>query len=248
VDRSYREHPPPPGLAGLVACTWTSHDGEVEVLPDGCADVVFDGGRLVVAGPATTVKLAPATPGLPRCGVRFRTGAAFAALGAPADGLRDLGPELTELWGRAARRLEDRVSAAPTIEAAAQALLEGVAARLPADSDPLVHAVLKGVRPLYVQARELGISERQLRRRFERAVGYGPATLRRIRRFQRFLALAQAAPPQATLAWLAADAGYADQAHLARETRRLAGRTPSALLAAGATPTGDPAPVAGLAA
>jgi AraC-like DNA-binding protein len=241
----YREHAPPPGLEAHVACVWLSHDGAVDVLPDACADIVFEAGRLVVAGPATTVKRADATPGSPRCGVRFRTGSAAAALGVPADVLRDLGPDLTELWGAAALRLQDRVNAAPTIEVAAAALLRGLADRLPGprDGDPYVRALVrdehKGVRPLYVQARELGFSERQLRRRFERAVGYGPATLRRIQRFQRFLAVATASPPGTALARLAADAGYADQAHLAREARRLSGRTASELLARGTQPTGE---------
>ncbi|MCZ4495406.1 MAG: AraC family transcriptional regulator, partial [Conexibacter sp.] len=80
---------------------------------------------------------------------------------------------------------------------------------------------------------------RQLRRRFVRAVGYWPATLARVQRFQRFLGHAQRTPG-ASLARLAADAGYADQAHLARECRRLAGVPPSALLAAGAGPAGEP--------
>jgi methylphosphotriester-DNA--protein-cysteine methyltransferase len=84
------------------------------------------------------------------------------------------------------------------------------------------------------------LSERQLRRRFEHAVGYGPATLARVQRFQRFLAHAQRTPT-APLARLAADAGYADQAHLARECRRLAGLPPRALLATGAAPAGEPA-------
>jgi AraC-like DNA-binding protein len=159
--------------------------------------------------------------------------------------VRDHGPELSELWGPAARRLQDRVAAAPTIDAAATALLRGLAERLPGphDGDPLVRAIVrdqpKGVRPLYVRARDLGLSERQLRRRFERAVGYGPATLRRIQRFQRFLAIAHASASGTSLARLAADAGYADQAHLAREARRLSGRTPSELLAGGAAPTGE---------
>lgn len=241
----YREYAPPPGLEAHVACVWTSHDGEINVLPDACADIVFESGRLVVAGPATAAKLAAATPGQPRCGVRFRTGSAGAALGVPADVLRDHGPALDELWGAEARRLQDRVAAAPTVEAAAAALLRGLAGRLPGprDGDPLVRAIVraqpKGVRPLYVRAREIGLSERQLRRRFERAVGYGPATLLRIQRFQEFLALAHAAPAGTSLARLAADAGYADQAHLAREARRLSGLTPTELLARGATPTGE---------
>jgi AraC-like DNA-binding protein len=80
------------------------------------------------------------------------------------------------------------------------------------------------------------VSERQLRRRFERGVGYGPRTLRRVLRFQRFLGLAHGG---GSLARLAADAGYADQAHLVRDCRSLAGMTPSALLAAGASAAGE---------
>ena len=90
-------------------------------------------------------------------------------------------------------------------------------------------------------ARAAGLSERQLRRRFERAVGYGPSTLARVLRFQRFLRRAHAPESRAApLARLAAEAGYADQAHLARECRRLSGLSPSSLLATGATPAGEP--------
>jgi len=74
------------------------------------------------------------------------------------------------------------------------------------------------------------VSERQLLRRCTAALGYGPKTLGRILRFQRFRALA-AAREGAALVDLAADAGYADQAHLTRECVRLAGETPSAHLA-----------------
>jgi transcriptional regulator GlxA family with amidase domain len=86
---------------------------------------------------------------------------------------------------------------------------------------------------------DVGLGERQLRRRVERAVGYGPATLVRVLRFQRFLGLAEADGGQSTLARLASDAGYADQAHLARECRRLSGLPPSELLASGAGAAGE---------
>ena len=62
----------------------------------------------------------------------------------------------------------------------------------------------------------LGVSERQLRRRFADAVGYGPKTLARVLRFQRFLALGRR--PAATWRAWRCGAGYADQAHLTRET------------------------------
>ena len=69
--------------------------------------------------------------------------------------------------------------------------------------------------------------------RFEESFGYGPKTLDRILRFHRFRRLRQASG-NASTAVLAVEAGYADQAHLIRESRRLSGITPSALAATGA--------------
>jgi transcriptional regulator GlxA family with amidase domain len=82
----------------------------------------------------------------------------------------------------------------------------------------------------------LGISERQLRRRFEGAVGYSPRTLARVLRLQRFLALSRNG---SELARLAAEAGYADQPHLTRDCARLTGLPAAALLATGAGPAGE---------
>ncbi|MGH2872178.1 MAG: helix-turn-helix transcriptional regulator [Solirubrobacteraceae bacterium] len=73
-------------------------------------------------------------------------------------------------------------------------------------------------------AAELGFSERQLRRRFLASVGYGPKILQRVLRLRRFLAA-----ERHHLARAALDAGYADQAHLARECVRLTGLSPSEL-------------------
>jgi AraC-like DNA-binding protein len=81
-------------------------------------------------------------------------------------------------------------------------------------------------------AERLDVSERQLRRRCQAAVGYGPATLRRVLRFRRFVSWADAGAPGGDLATIAAELGYADQAHLTRECTRLAGQTPTALIAA----------------
>ena len=180
---SYRELPPPPGLEAHVACLWTSHDRATRVLPDACADIVFVAGRVIVAGPATEAISATPTPGQGRCGVRFRVGSAGAVLGLPVIELLDLAVPVAELWGAAGRRLEDRVAAAPTIEAALAALTRGVAERVPrpaaatrssaAPRSPWCATARRCPRP----AARVGLGERQLRRRFERAVGYGPATL-----------------------------------------------------------------------
>jgi methylphosphotriester-DNA--protein-cysteine methyltransferase len=91
---------------------------------------------------------------------------------------------------------------------------------------------------LHLVARDLKISERQLRRRFTRTVGYGWRTLTRVQRLQRLLAAAQSTPGRG-LAGLASAAGYADQAHLSRDVARLTGQTPRQLLASGAHTAGE---------
>jgi AraC-like DNA-binding protein len=75
---------------------------------------------------------------------------------------------------------------------------------------------------------ELGLSERTLRRRFEGAFRYGPKTLDRILRFQRYLSSGRGLERGAA-ARRATAAGYADQSHLVRECRRLALCTPGQL-------------------
>ncbi|TPK77533.1 AraC family transcriptional regulator [Mesorhizobium sp. B2-4-17] len=76
-------------------------------------------------------------------------------------------------------------------------------------------------------AERLGWSRKHLAGSFSNAIGIGPKTLSRIVRFNRALGLSR----QQTADWadIAADCGYADQAHLVREFRELAGETPTAL-------------------
>jgi len=76
-------------------------------------------------------------------------------------------------------------------------------------------------------AGEIGWSRKHLAQRFSDAIGIGPKTLSRIVRFNRALSLSK--PRDDDWAGIAADCGYADQAHLVREFRQLAGQTPTAL-------------------
>ncbi|MFI9360314.1 helix-turn-helix domain-containing protein [Kitasatospora sp. NPDC053057] len=200
------------------------------VLPDGCMDLLWTEGRLLVAGPDTRA-FRPG-PGLrgPWAGVRFRPGAGPVLLGVPAHELRDRRVELADLWPDGeVRRLTERVDAAPDPAAA----LEELALRLAAAAqpeDPLVRAVaaaLAAGRGVAATAEAVGLGARQLHRRSLAAFGYGPKTLARILRLQRALGLARSGVP---LAETAARTGYADQAHLARDVRELAGTRVTALL------------------
>jgi transcriptional regulator GlxA family with amidase domain len=85
------------------------------------------------------------------------------------------------------------------------------------------------IEPSSALAAGVGLSERQLRRRFEAAVGYGPKRLGRVFRFQRLLDLLHADHGRTEWAQLAAVAGYTDQSHMIKECRELAGGSPTAL-------------------
>jgi AraC-like DNA-binding protein len=220
MDR-YAESAPPPALRGVVRALWRIDrlaDGEHLILPDAVTDLVIRDGEAIVAGVDTQALTVPARAGATILGIRLRPGAVPDVLGMPADELRDLRVPLEELWGADGRAfaedplgvLERRLrGATPRDVAAARA----------------TQLIERGA-PLPVAAHATGLGERQLRRRFTTAVGYGPKTFARIVRFQRALARIRAGQP---LAAAAADAGYADQAHMTREAVALSGRTPSAL-------------------
>ncbi|WP_078884127.1 helix-turn-helix transcriptional regulator [Streptomyces sp. NRRL S-340] len=192
------------------------------VLPDGCMDLLWSEGRLLVAGPDTRA-YAPDGPSAHWAGLRFFPGTAPACLGVPAHELRDRRVDVADLWpAPAVRRLRARLEAARDPAAALeQAALERAESAGP--PDPLLRrlvAALDAGRPVAATADELGVGARWLHRRSLAAFGYGPKTLARVLRLQRALALARSGVPFADTA---IRAGYADQAHLSRDVRELAG-------------------------
>jgi AraC-like DNA-binding protein len=207
----------------------------MRVLPDGCIDLLWTGDALVVAGPDTGPFVETFAPGATIVGVRFRPGAAPGWLGVAADEIANQRVPLAALWGGRARRLEQRLLESATPAAAAAAFEQELAAHVPAPPDPGLEHLRRALEVprephLRQLTRDLGLSERTLRRRCHEAFGYGPATLARILRFQRFLTAARGAQ-HPSLAELADEAGYADQAHLSRDARRLSGLTPRGIIA-----------------
>jgi AraC-like DNA-binding protein len=238
----YAEQQPRRAPGRFVVCTWTQRNvGEAEhrqlVVPDGCSDLVWQDGRVRLVGPDRGAWRAPLAAGSVIAGVRLRPGAARLLLGRmPVDAVRDLQVPLESLRPRSMEPLTDQLAAAGSPEAAAQVLEDFVAALASGYvPDAAVEQAVRLLRPggtaprLPVLADAVGLSERQLRRRFTEAVGYGPKTLHGILRFQHALHLGRTG--RFGLADLAHQAGYADQAHFTREVRRLAGVTPSELFA-----------------
>ena len=195
------------------------------VLPDGCMDLLWIGGGLLVAGPDTRAEAPSGADGGSYAGIRFAPGTAPALLGVVAHELRDRRVALADLWPSAlVRELTERVACAADPAAA----LEDIAVRRAADTRPpdaamrSVAAQLDGGRTVAQTAQTVGLGARQLHRRSLAAFGYGPKTLARVLRLQRALALVRTGTPYAEAALLA---GCADQAHLAREMRDLGGTT-----------------------
>jgi len=197
--------------------------GEARILPDGCMDMIWDGHELFVAGPDAVAYSYDGTPGTRLTGLRFAPGQAPRVLGVPAHELVNQRVPIQSLWPPVeVRDLVDRLGTSRRPDG----VLEEVAGErlaAPDDDERLVEAILTGARSgirISETATRVGLSPRQLHRRCLASFGYGAKTLAMILRMHLALGLVEQGLP---LADAAVRAGYADQPHLAREVKRLAG-------------------------
>ncbi len=198
----------------------TGGDASTRILPDGCLDVLVVDGELLVAGPDTAARVHQGEPH-EVIGVRLHAGRGPGLLGVPADELRDQTLPLGALWGdRRARQLAARVTSARRLGEWALATSE------PDLLGRRLHALLDAGESIAGAADALGYSPRQLHRRAVPLFGYGLQHLGRVLRLSRAVV---ASDFGSNWADVAAHTGYADQAHLTRDFRALAGVTPSGL-------------------
>ena len=240
---TYREIAPPPHLRKQVVCFWrhgaTSMPTTVRVIPDGCVDIVWVNDQAPhVAGPMTKPVLYSIDSGTEIVAVRLRPGVAHRLLGENAKALQNQDVPLRDLWaGHRAAPWEEAI-AKRSEPAKLAAIAEAMSARLGiagALDDFVMHAAAWMARHPFASLDELSglsrLSERQIRRRFDEAIGFGPKKLQRILRLQRLLWLAsQQSAPVPNLAHLSFAAGYADQSHMTREVVALTGASPRHLL------------------
>jgi AraC-like DNA-binding protein len=166
----------------------------------------------------------------------------------PLGARRLFGRPMHELWNQVvpleevlprSEDLVDRLREAPSWSARFELLDDFLLQRLARSVDPSPEVEWSWARlhgshgraPIGELADELGWSHRRLIARFRDQVGLAPKTFARVIRFDRAVRQLRAATTR-SLAEIALDCGYFDQAHLNREFREFAGTTPGALVAA----------------
>jgi AraC-like DNA-binding protein len=213
-------------ISGSVA--WAAWGrGPALVVPDGHADLVWTGGRLLVAGYDTTGHWTDRTAAPLSVGIRLGPGRLAAIARMPAAALVDQRVPLGDLVAsRHARLLEEQVDAAS--DAAGQ--LDRLLAQLTGPADDALAAGIRrrlaaGTQVTSVAA-ALGWSTRRMHRYCVDHYGFGPKLLQQILRFHYAYGLLRSGTPAAAVA---ARCGFSDQAHLSRTVQRFAGSTPSQL-------------------
>ena len=262
MDIRYDEWLPDSALEGIVTAYWrvagdASKVPSPAILPDGHVELVFNLGDLVelegsafagdqpdraVVGPLSQAVRMKYRARVYTFGIRFHPARGAGFLAQPAPALTDKLVPLAQVCFPLDRALHQLLAKNGRMETeAGRAALDHVLLRqLPfaLPPDPKVVTLVDRLSrsetaPLVSQvARELGLSSRQLQRRFLAAVGLPPKRFVRVVRFARVWQLASMSPPE-TWAGLAAAHGYADQAHMVREFRAFGAEPPTRLFTPG---------------
>lgn len=241
----YRMEAAAPGVHHGVASAHLTFllclDGTVEMLAN--ADRARAPGSFVamVAGLHTAPALVAQGPAQTGLQLRLTWRGARALFGVPAGELAGDTVDLTALLGRRSTTLLDRLAAAPdwpsrfalldhdlAALAAGGARGRGAAPEVGYAWDRL--AETGGTLRIGELAAEVGWSRRHLGEKFRAETGLAPKAAARVIRFERACDRLRR-PGAPALAEVAADGGYVDQAHLARDFRELAGLTATAWLA-----------------
>lgn len=236
------------GLKRVVTAYWqVVGDGSkvpsAAVLPDGHVELVFNFGAAVgLSGPAFTGDQPPSVVVGPLSqavkmeyrgpvntfGIRFHPARGAAFFGQPAPALADKLLPLAQVSAPLDNAFSSLLAPDWSPESqGARAALDHLLLEQLASSSPVDPAIItlvdrltssEDVPPVAQIARDLGLSPRQVQRRFLASVGVPPKQFVRVFRFARLWQIATMSAPE-TWAALAADHGYADQAHMIREFR-----------------------------
>jgi AraC-like DNA-binding protein len=213
---------------------------ELAVLPDGAATPRrFDA---LVSGFHTTPAVIRHDGNQRGIQLRVTPAGARALFGMPAGELVAAAVPLDALWGRVVGEIIDRLQTGATWDerfaTLDRVLLRAAAGRVEVPSAVRAETAeawrrlvaAKGSVDVGTLAAHVGWSRRHLSDQFGVEYGVSPKEMARVLRFERSRWL-YVRPEPSTLAAIAAECGYADQAHMAREWRALAGASPTQWLA-----------------
>jgi AraC-like DNA-binding protein len=237
------QHPLSSVVHGTFELAPAARPRRLRIVPDGDVDLLFSLNELPIAGAVsesaavgllTRAIEVTLTPEASVFGVTLSPHAARAVLAVPLSQLRNQVVDLTELLGRDARALRERIREAPDRTARArcvEAFLQRRLAVVQAPDSAIGSAIdiigeHGGRLAMRAVSERIGLSERQLERLFAQHAGVSPKRFSRIARVQ--AALAHLACAQRVPNWgrLARDLGFADQPHMIREFRAITGLTP----------------------
>jgi AraC-like DNA-binding protein len=248
----HQEVAPPEALQATIKCFWYTRrefselPANFEVVPDGYAELIFyfggpcsiayQGGLQLLPSPfmvglLNQPALFHAQHHLQIIGIRCFPWTVFELLGLPAgqDGVRMIKHPIAQLQAAlaeclAAGRVEEALGQLATYFLASRSKL--------ASNDLLTRAggamrEAHGTLPVSQVAEAAHATVRTLERKFKQAAGY---TVKDVSSLMRFEQVRNHLwwHPAASLAGLASELGYADQAHLSREFKRYSGTTPAA--------------------
>ena len=249
----YREIRPSARLRPFVNTFWIlEHDGKdaapQRVVPDGQSELILNWGqpfeafhlgkwqgqpRCFLAGQIDGPLLLRPDGPAKMLGIGFHPHGAASIFPQPMNELSGRFTTVEDLSLRLSRSFDRALELPDPIAAVEAALLS--ARKTSRDADVLVAQAVrriildKGASNLAALAEELGLSVRQLERRFLAAVGLPPKRFCRIQRFNNvFHVLGQ---PSRNWVETAIACGYYHQAHLIRDCKDLSGNTPQSLLA-----------------
>jgi AraC-like DNA-binding protein len=236
---TWREYSPAPAAGPAIERAWIGFGGfdhSIMLAPDGCADLVWNGTVLAASLPRAGGMRRRVKAANVNVGVRIACGWAGVLFGPALERAAGAEVDLSILWGALGeeaavrlRRTEDPGVARSVLEAL---VAERLAGRRPPSPDVLEAVRLLRRDPglaLDSLGRRVDTPARTLRRRIVGATGLSPKRLQRVFRFQALRRRLQAADAAEPAAGLAADLGFADQAHMTRECRAMTGRTPTEL-------------------
>lgn len=231
---TYREYPVGAPYDAFFLKVWTlsgisSKPARYHIIPDGCADMVFDreAGEGTLFGTMSTPQTVSMSERVAIFGVRMAAHVMPALTGIPASAIRDATPTFGEASQPHLRAVFAETADPLTLQTSR--LIETLAGnldlrRMDERAKNIVPALLSSENSVDRASRKIGLCTRQFQRLAHRELGLSPKMLGRILRVQRSLpSLLRRDTPHALVA---ATHGFSDQAHMIREFADLTGYTP----------------------